>query len=221
MTGLVRKAAILAACGVVFGAAVAFAGVPSPGNSTIPGRINLVGIEAGLMVADAGAFGATVTVTVRDLGNNPIANSSVVLDFSGATSDVRIGDGANQLYPGVVANCATYGVSSLTNVAGVATLVVVGGGQSPVGAAHAVGAGKVYADGVLLGNFSMGLYDLNGADGVTLADLGLWSGDYFGATNPDRADYDGLGGVDLVDLATWSGTYFAGQSNISATTYCP
>ena len=219
MTGLVRKAAALAACGVLFGAAVAFAGVPSPGNSTIPARINLVGANAG--VADSGPLYSLVTVTVRDLAANPIANSSVVLDFSGDVSDTRIGDATSQLYPGVVANCGTHGVSSLTDALGVATFVVMGGGKTPTGAAHAAGAGKVYADGVLLGSISVGSYDLNGQDGVTLADLSLWSADYFGAANPDRANYDQIGGVDLLDLSTWGASYFGGGSNVSSTTYCP
>lgn len=221
MTGLVRKAAILAACGVLFGAAVAYAGVPSPGNSTIPARVNLVGGDAGSSTADGGPLYALVTVTVRDLAANPIANSSVVLDFSGMVSDTRIGDTSSQLYPGVVANCGTHGISSLTNVSGVATFVVMGGGKSPVGAAHAIGAGKVYADGVLLGSLNVGLYDLNGQDGVTLADLSLWSADYFSSTNPDRANYDQIGGVDLLDLSVWGGAYFGGGSNVSSATYCP
>ena len=74
MTGLVRKAAVLAACGVLFGAAVAFAGVPSPINSTIPARINLVGHSIGTGQPDGAQLFSTVTVTVRDLGNNVIAN---------------------------------------------------------------------------------------------------------------------------------------------------
>jgi hypothetical protein len=221
MTGLVRKAAMLAACGVVFGAAVAFAGVPSPTFSTIPERINLVGADAGTSTADAGPLYALVTVTVRDLGANPIANSSVVLDFSGDVSDTRVGDALSQLYPGVVANCGTFGVSSLTDALGVATFVVMGGGKNPTGVAHAAGAGKVYADGVLLGSINVGMYDLNGQDGVTLADLSLWSADYFSAANPDRANYDQVGGVDLLDLSVWGGTYFAGGSNVSSAAYCP
>lgn len=219
MTGLVRKAAALAACGVLFGAAVAFAGVPSPGLSTIPARINLVGANAG--TADSGPLFALVTVTVRDLAANPIANSSVVLDFNGDISDTRIGDAASQLYPGVVANCGTHGISSLTDGLGVATFVVMGGGKNPAGAAHAAGAGKVYADGVLLGSINVGMYDLNGQDGVTLTDLSLWSADYFSSTNPDRANYDQIGGVDLLDLSIWGGAYFGGGSNVSSATYCP
>jgi len=225
MTGLVRKAAVLAACGVLFGAAVAFAGVPSPGNSDIPTRINLVGSDAGTSLADSIPLFAKVQVTVRDLANAPIANSSVVFDFSALVSDTRIGGdplnpGSVQLYQGLMDNCGTYGTSALTNAAGVATFVIIGGGKSPVGAAHAAGTGDVYADGVYLGSLNVGSYDLNGQDGVTLADLSLWSADYFGA-GPDRANYDQIGGVDLLDLSVWGAVYFGGKSNLSATSYCP
>lgn len=220
MTGLVRKAAVLAACGVLFGAAVAFAGVPSPGNSDIPARINLVGSDAGSGLADSIPAHAKVTVTVRDLANAPIANSSVVIDFTGNTSDTRIGDVTGQLYQGVVANCGTHGVSALTNGAGVATFVVIGGGKSPVGLAHAAGSGDVFADGVFLGSLNVGSYDLNGLDGITLADLSLWSADYFGG-GADRANYDDIGGTDLLDLSVWGGVYFGGKSNLSASSYCP
>lgn len=219
MTGLVRKAAVLAACGVLFGAAVAFAGVPDPLNSTVPARINLVGVDAGSGNADAAAAGATFTVTVRDLAANPIANSSVVIDFTGDIGDTRIAD--VQPYAGTTVNCGTHGVSALTDAGGVVSLVVVGGGLNPAGPAHGATAGKVYADGVLIGSIGVGTYDMDGVGGVALPDLARWAGDYFGATNPDRADFDGVGGVQLPDLALWSGTYFASGSNQSSATYCP
>jgi hypothetical protein len=219
MTGLVRKAAALAACGVFFGAAVAFAGVPSPANSTIPARINLVGYEVGSGLADGAAAGATVTVTVRDLANNPIPNSSVVLDFSGCVSDTRIDD-SQAYFPGLTANCGAHSVSSLTDGAGVATFVVVGGGLASVSPAHAVGAGKVWADGVLLGNMGVGTYDENGAGGVGGADLSRFLGDFVGGTNPDRSDFNGAAGVGGADLSLWLATFVAGQSNTSSGSYC-
>ena len=185
MTGLVRKAAALAACGVMF-AAVAFAGVPSPGNSTTPLRINLVGHSIGTGQPDGAQLFSTVTVTVRDLGNNVIANSSVVIDFSGCVSDTRIGD--VQPLAGLTANCGTKGVSTLTDIAGVATFTVEGGGIAGAGA-HAFGAGKVYADGVLLGNINVGLFDLNGVTGVDGLDLSVFGAALFGTSQASAATY--------------------------------
>jgi hypothetical protein len=236
MTGLVRKAAVLAVCGVFFGAAVAFAGVPSPGNSSIPLRINLVGFDIGSGLAGGGASGATVSVTVRDLANNPIPNSSVVLDFSGCTSDTRIDD--TQAYDVVLAEefsrigdpsatathmsviCGTKSVLALTDGAGVATFAVVGGGYGVAGAAHAAGAGKVWADGVLLGNTGVGQYDQNGVGGVGGADLSRWLADFVAGTNPDRSDFNGVGGVGGADLSLWLAVFVAGASNSSSASYC-
>jgi len=218
MTGLVRKAAVLAACGVIFGAAVAFAGVPSPGNSDTPLRINLGGTNSGTLLADATSPGALVTVTVRDLGNNPIANSSVVFDFSGNVSDTRIGD--TQVYPGTLANCGTHGVSALTDAFGVATFAVQGAGLTVVGAPHAGGSGKIYADGVLLGTVNVGLYDLDGG-GVGGLDLGRLGSDILSGGNYDRVDYNNDGAGDGLDLSIWGAVYFAASSDANSATFCP
>ena len=218
MTGLVRKAAVLAACGVL-GATVAFAGVPSPANSTIPVRINLVGVNSGSLLPDTLSLFSKVTVTVRDLANAPIPNSSVVIDFTGDLSDTRLGD--TQPYQGITANCGTHGMSALTGVTGVATLVVQGGGKSPVGVKHLAGAGKVYADGVLLGSINVGFWDLNGLAGVDPLDLSQLGGDIFSAVNPDRANYNNDAAVDGLDLSQWGGVFFSARSNQSAASYCP
>jgi hypothetical protein len=214
MTGLLRKAA-MTACGLAV-AATAFAGVPSPGNSTIPGRINLVGTDVG-GVPDAAASGATVTVTVRDLANNPIANSTVVLDFANCTVDTRFGD--VQPFAGLTTNCGAKTVRAFTDVAGQATFVVVGGGFGTP-AAHAVGCGRVFADGVQLGTLNVGFYDMNGVAGVGGADLALWASD-FGGGGTDRTDYDNSGATGGADLAIWATVFGVGGSNTSAATYCP
>jgi hypothetical protein len=220
MTGLVRKAAVLAACGVILGAAVAYAGVPDPFHSTIPTRINLVGQNSGTLEIDTISQGGLVSVIVRDLAGNPIANSSVVFDFSGTTSDTQIGD--SQPYAGATANCSTHGVSILTDVTGTATIAIEGGGLTgAAGPAHAAGTGKVYADGVLLGAINVGEYDLNGANGVDPLDLARLGSDILGGLNPDRSDYNDTGTTDGLDLSVWGAVYFSGRSSLSAATYCP
>jgi hypothetical protein len=218
MTGLVRKAAVLAACGML-GATVAFAGVPSAGNSTIPARINLVGYNVGSGLADVTAAGAVVSVTVRDLANNPIPNSSVVLDFTGVLSDTRIDD-SQAYYAGLTANCGSHSVIALTNGSGVATLAVVGGGLAAAGPAHAAGAAKVWADGVLLGPLSVGTYDENGAAGVGGADLSRFLADFVAGTHPDRSDFNGAAGVGGADLSLWLAVFVSGASNTSSSSYC-
>ena len=81
MTGLVRKASLLAAAGVLM-ASAAFAGVPSAANSTgMPSFIPLVTRDA-LGNPDAKLFGtvspAGFSITVRDLANNPLNRLPVV-----------------------------------------------------------------------------------------------------------------------------------------------
>ena len=212
MTGLVRKAAVLAACGVIFGAAVAYAGVPSPVWSITPDRINLVGHSIGTGQPDGAQLFSTVTVTVLDLGQNPIANSSVVFDFSGTLSDTRIGD--VQPLAGLTANCGTHGVSALTDVAGVATFTIEGGGIAGA-PAHAF---AVRVD--LRGSVNVGLYDLNGTTGVDGLDLSLFGADLYSAGAEDRTDYDNSTVVDGLDLSVFGAALY-GTSNASAATYCP
>jgi hypothetical protein len=219
MTGLVRKAAVLAACGVLFGAAVAFAGVPSPGNSDTPNRINLGGWRLTTGLPDTLSPLTKVTVTVRDLANAPIANSSVVLDFTGDLSDTQLGD--NQMYQGITTNCGTHGVSALTNGAGVATFTVQGGGKNPAGIKHLGGSGKIYADGVLLASLNVGLYDLNGNAGVEGLDLSALGADIFSGVNPDRANYNDDLAVDGLDLSIWGGVFFSNRSDEGPASYCP
>lgn len=218
MTGLVRKATLFAACGVLV-ASAAMAGVPSPANSAIPGRINFVGSNAG--VPDTAAALAKAVITVRDLANNPIANSTVVLDFSSCTTDTREGDQAGQLYQNLTVNCAQHSVRSLSNASGQATFVIMGGGPAAAGAAHANGCAKVYADGVLLGNIGVGTYDENGSAGVGGADLSRWAADFVAGTNPDRSNFDGVGTVGGGDLSLWAAVFVSARSASSPATLCP
>src|SRR5258708_27359243 len=157
MTGLVRKATLLTACGVLF-AAAAMANVPSAANSSVPACISIMGSAAGTPDA-AGTF----TITVRDLANNPLNGSSVVVDFSGH-SDMIICD--NQLNGAVLVNCPAKTVRQFTNALGQVTFTVIGGSTGG-GLAVSVGSGgKVYADGVLLGSPGASVYDLDHAAGV-------------------------------------------------------
>jgi hypothetical protein len=224
MTGLVRNAAMTVACMLV--ASAAFAGVPSPTTSVVGSgvgnqRINLVGYFSGATdptnAADSAAAGAKLTVTVKDLAGNVVAGSNVVLDFSGCTSDVKVG--SVQSYHAETVGCSGVTVSNFTNASGVVAFTVIGGRS--FSSAHAFGCAKVYADGVLLGSIGVGTYDNNNSTGVNLVDLSFWVNDYLAGTNPDRSDLNGSGTVNLVDLSSWVGTYLAGKSNTSSATVCP
>jgi hypothetical protein len=228
MTGLVRKATLLSVCGLL-AAGAALANVPSATNSSEGGIIRLVGRNgAGTVVDPVGNY----TVVVRDLANNPIQNSSVVLDFSVCGSfDTRLAN--SQIHPGVTLDCPTKSVRGLTDATGTIVFRVMGGAQN-TGAApgNLSPCARVFADGVLIkdavttggtGNVKVAAYDENGVGGVTPLDLSAWVGDFFAAGAPYlvRSDFDGNGALSPLDLSNQVAVFFAAGSFTGAAGYCP
>jgi len=231
MTGLVRKATLMAACGLLVSAA-AMASVPSPCNSTIPCGISIVGNTGG--AADVkGQF----SVSIRDLANNPVANASVVVDFSACCNDIRLS--TTQLAPGVTLDVPTKTVRAIADAGGIATFIVMGG-ASELGATPATGCAKIYADGVLITDgvckppsVQVAAYDLNGAllggAGVGPADLSRWLADFFSTPTPYRArsdyDYSVLCTQDTgpADLSKWLALFFGSGSTANGPAFvaCP
>jgi hypothetical protein len=207
MTGLVRKATLLTLCGVL-AASAAMAGVPSSANSTKPAFIKLVGQKTG--VADAVG---TFTVTVRDLGNNLIANSTVVVDFANC---VRIRAASPQPFAGLTVDNLARTVRAQTNGSGVATFDIVGGScNSGNLSGSGANCGRIFADGVLLGSVTVAAFDQDGVGGVTLSDLSAWGGDFLSGTYYGRSDYNGDGTLSLSDLSIWGGVFLAANSSAS------
>jgi hypothetical protein len=120
MTGLVRKATLLGACGL-FCAASALANVPAPDKSCAPAYILVVGRTSGGAATDPAGLSS---VTVRDAFNNPIAGATVTIDFSGCCD-------INLCPTGVGHNCAARTVSGLTNASGVYSFTVLGAAKDP------------------------------------------------------------------------------------------
>lgn len=205
MTGLVRKATLFAAGGLLI-AGVAMASVPSPANSLIPHCISLVGSSSGV-VDPVGNF----SVTVRDINNVPVNNSLVVVDFS-ACSGVTL----CQTQPGLTVDCGSHTVRGFSNSSGVFTATIAGHGNNPGGNQppfNPPGCAKVFADGVLLGNgtnVNISMYDQDG-NGVAGGDLSSFLGDFFGS-GPLRSDYDCTGSVDGADLSKWLTVFFGSGS---------
>jgi len=216
MTGLVRKATLLSVCGLL-AAGVAFANVPDPVHSSIVATFD--GPFYGIPLA--GYNGATadpsseLIVTVKDLANNAIQNSIVIIDFS-ACSDIQICD--TQL-DGSTADCATKTVRMATDGAGQAKFHIVGHADIAADADGSnLGAVTVYADGVNLYDpaedvngvgLNAASYDLDGSSGVGGGDLSLWLDD-FGlllANGPERSDYNFDGTAGGGDLSIWLDFY--------------
>ena len=213
MTGLVRKATLLTAAGLLI-ASAAMAGVPSALNSTTPACITLVGSLAGTPDAAAGQF----TVIVRDLANNALNGASVVIDLSNCL-DISICD--NQLDAAATVNCGAKTTRKFTDALGSVTFTVLGGSNGAGNASTLLSGGRIFANGTLIGSPTASAYDLDGANGVGAADLSAWLTD-FGSGNPyGRSDYDCNGTVGAGDLSFWLTEFGAGTSAASCAVACP
>ena len=192
MTGLVRRATLLTAVGLI-AAGAASAGVPNAGNTSRPGAVVLVPKDP---TAPLAAAAGLATFTVRDAANNPVPNSVVVVTMSGCTaSEIRLS--SNQPHAGVFVNCAAKSVSAVTNGSGVATFRLLGRIAAHPGFASGAAAqcGSVTADGVPLGTIGVAVADQNGAGGCNSADGSLFLADRDNAAgqNRSRSDYNGAG----------------------------
>ncbi len=211
MTGLVRKAMLLSVLGLLV-AGAAFASVPNPANSTIPTGITLVGTTAG--VADPyGQF----TVTVRDFSNNLIPNSSVIIDVSANTPDIKIQ--STQPFAGLTTDCTTKTVRALTNASGVATFRIVG--ASTPGLTAGFNKGTILADGVVLGHMEVAALDLDGVGGAGANDLATWTNYFLSAQAAGCGDFDYNGSLGANDLAQWVTAFLGAGSTVSSSPNCP
>lgn len=189
-------------------------GLPSPGNSTIPRDILLVG--RGPVAPDTASGG--FEIVVRDLANNPIGYATVILDFATA-EDFRFA--SDQMDPALHVRCDQHTIYRIADAAGVARFTIVGGGRYPPhfpGSTNVVG---IAIDGAPFATTRCRSFDMNGADGVTLLDFQIWVGDFFGDLHPTRSDFNADGKVTLLDVSLWARAFFDGASTYSAPAYCP
>jgi hypothetical protein len=209
MTGLVRKASLLSACGLVV-AAAAMAGVPSPGFSTKPAYIDVIGTNSG--TPDPGG---SFTVIVRDFNNVAISNSQVVVDFIACT-DMNL---CTALVGAVTQDCPTRTIRGFTDGTGSITFNIIGAGKNS-GNAPGPGAGcaNIIADGVSLIHPTVTTVDENGAtvgNGVGGSDLAAWISDFGNVGTSGykgRSDFNHDGTLGGTDLALWISKFGSGAS---------
>jgi hypothetical protein len=231
MTGLVRKATLFSACGLLL-AGAAMAAVPSPGNSDVPCGIRVVGKGGGVTSSNH-----TITIVVRDIANNPIANSSVVIDFVGCNNGDDAGPASVQNGTnGELVDCVTKTIRGITDVTGTVNIDAQAmASASAIGVTPGTGPGcaVVYADGVQLAQVHVSAFDLDGGigggEGVSIADLSVWLNYFFNCPSPPTycqvADYDFLQdscteNVGIADLSVWLGEFFSGNS-VGNDVICP
>ena len=207
MTGLVRKATLLTAAGLL-AASAAMAGVPSAANSTVPACISIVGSAAG--VPDVlGTF----SITVRDLANNPLSGASVVIDLSNC-GDLALCE--DQLDANALVTCGAKTTRKFTDGLGQVTFIVLGGGNGTP-ASTLLGGGRIFANGTLIGSPTVSAYNLDGVLGIGGSDLALFLGDFASGQNFGRSDFDCSANIGGGDLSFWLGGFSAGGSQ----SFCP
>lgn len=219
MTGVIRKATLLVALGLL-AATVAMAGIPSAAHSIIsktpPPTVPIVPLPAPAFIdvvatdgTSADVFG-TFYVYVRDIGDFPVTNCQVVVDFTGANDIELCTNGTEPA--GQVNTLKTATVTTGTN--GVAAFTIAGGALDLGGLATGPGldAVTITACGYLLANVSAAAYDLNGkavggSPGVTSLDASVLSTDnglFGGPGNPGfqaRCDFTHDGFISSLDAS--------------------
>jgi hypothetical protein len=230
MTGMIRKATLLVAVGLV-AASAAMAGVPSPANSVISKSLTLP-LTATQYIDVVGTNGAVADpfgsfyVTVRDIGNNVLPGLPVTVNFVNA-SDIRL---CTTLVPAGQTNACNI-ATVVTNALGQAKFTIAGAARNSGGLLTGGGALAVVvaADGFVLGNVTAAVYDLNGAvgsPGLTSLDASAFSVDnglFGGAGNPaykGRCDYTHDGMISSLDASYASVLRGLGTSALGGT-YCP
>lgn len=216
MTGLVRKAALLVAGGMLI-AGAGMAGVPSPLTSTIPTCINIVD--------GSGVTVAANCMTIRDALSNPVAFATVVLDFNACSPDAGVEECDNQPDPTTGTPGVTEGPGEIltytTDASGALCVNVVGTGTNvtPVSGGRPVCC-SIYAGSNLMATVvvTVSSYDLGSVGGLGVPDAvvngldgAFWVADFtafVGGTYNSRSDYNCDGAIGGVDGAFWVNAFF-------------
>ena len=186
--------------------------IPTPSNSIVPCGLALVppGFTSPAFDYQAEA---------RDLANHPMVGAEVRIDFTGCGADARP---AVEQPPGITVDCATRSLFALTDAQGRVTMRIVGGASGgPPQAFSGHGCAQVFIDGVLVRNAHVGVLDLDGAGGLTIADLSIWLSDLFNHTVPPdyaaRSDYDYVEDgcneqIGIPDLNIWVAAFLSQEA---------
>src|SRR5262249_39863031 len=170
--------AVTVAGGLAVIASVAMAGVPDPTKSSTDGNFMLGNARGGFVLALPNIPVATTdgyNVTVRDVGNIPLAGGTASVNYPSGTLRTM----STQQF-GQTANCSSNTTSAVTNGSGQAVIVpaVVGRNESPSGSPTV----QVRANGVLLTTIALRSYDLvceaTGPGKVTLLDFNMFRQHY-------------------------------------------
>lgn len=195
MTGLVRKATLLSACGLLL-AGAAMAGVPNAANSTLDTHVRM---SDGTTVSGPSFmdginshtdFCASTAFTIRDGLNNTVGFASVTIDFSQCAAGAAILC-TNQDDPAITIGCLGRTATKNANSAGLVSFNLRGEGLSPNGTLP--NCARVYAGGQLMGTLQVKVmrYDLDNTGTVGAGDGTAWVDRFLGVITGDLwGDYD-------------------------------
>lgn len=189
--------------------------VPSAANSTVPTLISLVGTEGGVPDRTRGEF----SVIVRKFNNNPWPNASVVVDLSGCL-DLAICEDQHEAFPATIVNCPAKTVKKFSGADGSVTFTVCGGGHG-MEPYSLIGAGRIFAEGTLIGSPTVAAYDLDGVAGLGANDLSILLRAFGAGVDFGACDFDGNGRIGANDFSLWLVAYGEGHQIESCAVACP
>ena len=217
MTRLVRRATLLAVCGLLT-ACAAMASEPDPPNVECRNTAKGAAFDPCIqIVGHDGAVGdpqGEYCIIVRDFNNVPIENASVVFDFSNCDIQLCV----DQKDPDVIVDCVSQTVRKLTDANGIACFRVIGKRRDVDCAAKSSPCAKVFTDGVYICALYAQVYDLvnefgTGVSGNDLSEflhLFFDCGAYLSAI-----DYNCNTVNDGDDLSKFLAVYFNGGSALN------
>ena len=187
--------------------------VTSPGNSTIPSFVLMVGLREGVPDTTVGAF----TIVARDAAGVPEPGKTIEFRILNCPA-ARLA--TDQLQAGVSTRCATHGVTAVTDLDGAVRFAVVGGSEAQ--GLHGMGpCAQVYSNGLAIGTVRIAYLDLDGGGGLGANDVSVWLSDFATGEPIGRSDFNGDQLLTADDLSVWLQVWGDGRQVESPAAYCP
>ena len=212
MTGLIRKATLFSVAGLML-AGAAMAGVPNEATSTVPNLIKIAGgpPAPGLGTSSVDPL-AIVTYVIRDANNTPVANTSVVLNFTACTDIL--------LSPGGGINCGAKTFTGTTDGVGQLSVGIRGVGNGTGSPRAVCNCVHVTAGGQPFSDVGAAAFDKDGTSGVGAGDLSQLITDFVSPGIECRSDFSGNDSVGAEDLSFLITVFVTGGSPAPSPTPC-
>ncbi len=187
---------------------------PDRSNVVCPGLCIMVVGHDGVVGDPIGQY----CITIRDLNNAPVANATVLIDFSNC--DIQLC--ADQKDPGVTVDCVAQTVRKLSAANGEACFRVIGARRNVGCAVRPDPRAYAFWDGAFICGMYAPVFDLDAAPGLSGSDVSEFLHLFFDCTSYLPAiDYNCDGVVTGLDFAALLNAFFAGGSAVGCGSKCP